>query len=196
MQKLACVVACVERKSLSDLVATLTGGWLRYLLTDLATVQRGALVVEDRWSAVFKLNRVRPSVVAEGLAEAQVRFPNVPIVFCETRPLAQEWTYRFLGAALAHHHDHDLAATVAARLPTPGPVPAPEPTTAEVRRWAVGAGLAVADRGRLRPEVWAAYRQAHRLDGTPPSATGLGPLTGDGLGCHGQSAGNGTTISP
>jgi len=26
----------------------------------------------------------------------------VPIVFCETRPLAEEWTYRFLGAALAY----------------------------------------------------------------------------------------------
>ena len=25
----------------------------------------------------------------------------VPIVFCETRTLAEEWTYRFLGAALA-----------------------------------------------------------------------------------------------
>jgi hypothetical protein len=26
-------------------------------------------------------------------------------VFCETRPLAEEWTFRFLGAALAHHLD-------------------------------------------------------------------------------------------
>jgi hypothetical protein len=27
----------------------------------------------------------------------------VPIHFGETRPLAEEWTYRFLGAALAYH---------------------------------------------------------------------------------------------
>jgi hypothetical protein len=27
----------------------------------------------------------------------------VPIHFAETRPLAEEWTYRFLGAALAYH---------------------------------------------------------------------------------------------
>jgi hypothetical protein len=40
-------------------------------------------------------------MVAEMLAGAQVRYPNVPIVFCETRALAQEWAYRFLGAALA-----------------------------------------------------------------------------------------------
>ena len=55
---------------------------------------------------MFKLERVRPSLVAEGLAEAQIRFPTVPIVFCETRLLAQEWTYRYLGAAVTHHHDH------------------------------------------------------------------------------------------
>jgi hypothetical protein len=53
---------------------------------------RAAIVVEDRRSAVFKLDRVRPSIVADGLAEAQVRFPTIPILFCETRPLAQEWT--------------------------------------------------------------------------------------------------------
>src|SRR5690606_27267817 len=101
------VVASVERKSLADLVSTLTSGKLRYLLADLAALPRAALVVEDRWSAVFKLDRVRPAVVAEGLAEAQVRFPTVPIVFCETRQLAQEWAYRFLGAAVALHHEGD-----------------------------------------------------------------------------------------
>ena len=80
-------------------------GKLRYLLAALATVPNAAVVVEDRYSAVFKLDRVRPAVIAEGLGEAAARFPSVPIVFAETRPLAQEWTYRFLGAALAHHDD-------------------------------------------------------------------------------------------
>ncbi|MBA2574501.1 MAG: hypothetical protein H0V02_06895 [Nocardioidaceae bacterium] len=53
----------------------------------------------QRYSAVFKLERVRLAVVADGLAEVQVRWPNVPIVLCETRALAEEWTFRFLGAA-------------------------------------------------------------------------------------------------
>ncbi|MBK9180729.1 MAG: Lsr2 family protein [Acidimicrobiales bacterium] len=154
------VVATVERKSLADLVASLTSGKARYLLADLATVPRAAVVVEDRWSAVFKLERVRPAVVAEALAEAQVRFPSVPIVFCETRPLAQEWAYRFLGAALAHHLDHEGAAAREADLPPAGPVAPPEPTTADVRRWARERGIEVPDRGRLRPEVWAAFRAA------------------------------------
>jgi len=103
------VIAAVERKSLADLVATMTAGKMRYLLAELATLPAAAVVVEDRYSAVFKLDRVRPATIAEGLGEAAARFPSVPIVFAETRPLAQEWTYRFLGAALAHY-DADAAA--------------------------------------------------------------------------------------
>ena len=102
------IVAAVERKTLADLVSTLTTGKLRYLLAELATVPHAAIVVEDRYSSVFKLERVRPAIVAQGIAEAQARFPNVPIVFAETRALAQEWTYRFLGAALVEHRDDQL----------------------------------------------------------------------------------------
>jgi ERCC4 domain len=152
------VAAAVERKSLADLVATMTAGKLRYVLAELATLPVAAVVVEDRYSSVFKLDRVRPAVIAEGLGEAAARFPSVPIVFAETRPLAQEWTYRFLGAALAHHHDDEIATDLAAELPPAGPVPPPEPTTAEVRAWARQAGLDIADRGRLHPDVWEAYR--------------------------------------
>ena len=61
---------------------------------------RAALVVEDRYSSVFKLDHVRPALVAEMLAECQVRWPSVPILLLENRTLAQEWTYRFLGAAV------------------------------------------------------------------------------------------------
>jgi ERCC4-type nuclease len=96
------VIAAVERKSLIDFVSTLTSGKLSYLLAALSTLPHAALVVEDRYSAIFKLDRVRPLVIAEGIAEAHIRFPNVPIIFAETRPLAQEWTYRFFGAALTH----------------------------------------------------------------------------------------------
>jgi ERCC4 domain len=155
------VVASVERKSLADLVATLTMGRLRYLMADLAAMPRAAVVVEDRYSAVFRLDRVTPGVVADGLAEAQVRFPCVPIVFCETRPLAEEWTYRFLGAALDELGTYPQADVLASRLRPAGPVPAAEPTAAVVRAWAASAGLQVPERGRLRPDVWEAYRGAH-----------------------------------
>lgn len=95
------VVAVVERKSLADLVARLVDGGLSYAMAELATVERAALVVEDRYSQVFKLPRVKPGWVADLLATVQVRYPGVPVVFCETRALAEEWTYRYLGAALA-----------------------------------------------------------------------------------------------
>ena len=55
------IIAAVERKSLPDLGSTLTTGKLRYGLADLAAVPRAALVVEDRWSSAFKLDRVRPA---------------------------------------------------------------------------------------------------------------------------------------
>jgi hypothetical protein len=96
------IVAVVERKSLADLAKRLVDGSFAYAMAELATVDRAAVVVEDRWPDVFRLEHVAPGFVAELLATVQVRYPNVPIVFCETRPLAEEWTYRFLGAARAY----------------------------------------------------------------------------------------------
>ena len=96
------LVASVERKTLVDLAGRLVDGSLAYALADLSAVPRAAVVVEDRYSKLFKLTHVAPSFVAELLAAVQVRYPSVPIVFCETRPLAEEWTFRFLGAALAY----------------------------------------------------------------------------------------------
>jgi len=96
------VVAVVERKKLAELAGNVVDGSLLITLGELATARRAAVVVEDRWADVFRLTYVAPAMVAEMLAAAQVRYPNVPIVFCENRQLAQEWTYRFLGAAAAY----------------------------------------------------------------------------------------------
>ncbi|MCC5953167.1 MAG: Lsr2 family protein [Acidimicrobiia bacterium] len=155
------IVAVVERKSMADLVSTMTTGKLRYLLAALAELPRAALVVEDRYSAVFKVTHTRPAVVAEGLAEAQVRFPTVPIIFCETRPLAQEWTYRFLGAAVAHHLDHTAVDQLAHSLPAAGPLPPAPPTPAAVRAWAVANGYEISPKGRIPRSIAAAYEAAH-----------------------------------
>ena len=148
------LVAAVERKSLADLVGSLTGGKLKYQLGDLASLPHAAVVVEDRYSQVFKLERVRPSVVANGLAELQVHFPTVSIVFCETRRLAEEWTYRFLGAALAA--EVDRADTDQRIAPTPVGV-----SNAEIRAWARQRGLGVSARGRIAGAVVEAYRAAN-----------------------------------
>lgn len=99
------IVGVVERKKLTELATNVVDGSLIVMLGELATAQRAAIVIEDRWADVFRLEHVAPAMVAEMLASAQIRYPNVPIVFCETRPLAQEWTYRFLGAAAAYHDE-------------------------------------------------------------------------------------------
>ncbi|HEU4540995.1 MAG TPA: histone-like nucleoid-structuring protein Lsr2 [Jiangellaceae bacterium] len=148
------LVAAVERKSLADLVGSLTGGKLKYQLGDLAALPHAAVVVEDRYSQVYKLEWIRPSVVANGLAELQVHFPTVPIVFCETRQLAEEWTYRFLGAALAA--EVDRADTDDRITPTPVRV-----SNTEIRAWARQRGLDVSQRGRIANAVIDAYRAAN-----------------------------------
>ncbi len=100
-------VAVVERKGLHDLVRRLIDGQLTYALADMATVPRAAVVVEDRYSNLFKLEHAKPGFVLEMLAALTVRYPTVPIHFAETRPLAEDWTYRFLGAALAYAQARD-----------------------------------------------------------------------------------------
>jgi hypothetical protein len=94
------VVAAVERKSLPDLASSLIDGSLAFTLAELAELPHAALVVEDRFSRIFKAGFVQAGWVPELLAAIQVRYQSVPIVFCETRPLAEEWTFRFLGASL------------------------------------------------------------------------------------------------
>lgn len=97
------LIATVERKTLADLASSLSSGRMSYRLGALADVPRAAVVVEDRYSSVFKLEHVRPALIADMIGECQVRWPSVPIVFAENRALAQEWTYRFLAASLQEH---------------------------------------------------------------------------------------------
>ncbi len=168
------LIAVVERKSLVDLVASLISGRLRFALGQLATLPRAAVVVEDRYSQVFTLDRVRPAMVADGLAELQVRWPAIPIVFAETRKLAEEWTYRYLAAA------HTWAETELPAIARIGggedgaadAPPQPAPSTAEVRAWARANKLTVTERGRLRPEIHAAWHTAHET-GEPGEPDGI-----------------------
>jgi hypothetical protein len=104
--------------------------------------------------------------MADGLAELQIRYPAIPIVFCETRKLAEEWTYRYLAAASTRAETEPAAVQ---RIGQPAQVP-PEPSAtddlaapsvAEIRAWARVRGITVSDRGRLRPEIRKAWHDAH-----------------------------------
>ena len=104
------LVAAVERKSLQDLASALVDGGLNFLLAELAALPYAAVAVEDRFSKLLKLEHVQAGFVAELLAAVQVRYA-VPILFLESRPLTEDWTFRFLGAALAQAHADRSAAT-------------------------------------------------------------------------------------
>lgn len=95
------VVAAVERKTLENLQADLVSGKIGFVMAELSVLPAAAVVVEDRYTSLFKAEHVQPGWLPELVARLQVRYPGVPIVFCDNRKFAEEWTYRFLGAALA-----------------------------------------------------------------------------------------------
>lgn len=94
-------LAAVERKSLADLAGALNNGTLVFELARLTELPRAAVVVEDRYGNLLKHAYSPAGFLPDILARVQVRYPEIPIVFLETRPLAEEWTFRYLGAALA-----------------------------------------------------------------------------------------------
>lgn len=173
------IVGVVERKSLEDLVSSILSGKMRYLLGDLATVPRAAVVVEERYSKLFDLTYVRPAAVLDALAELQVRWPEVPVTFSQSRKLAEEWTYRYLGAVRAWA-ETERVITGAVRyggtrppsLPPglAGTAEAGGPSPSEIRVWAREQGLAISDRGRIPAQVLRAWEQAHGGGAPDPGA--------------------------
>jgi ERCC4 domain len=97
------LVAAVERKTYEDLVKSLIDGTLGFQLAELSTLPAAAVVVEERYAALAAAPRVTPGWPCELVAQLQVRYPSVPIVFADSRKLAEDWTLRFLAAATAHH---------------------------------------------------------------------------------------------
>ena len=155
------IVASVERKTLPDLLGSMLSGRLGYTMADLASLPRAAVAVEERYSRLFTQERVRGPVAADALAEVQVRWPGVPIVFCESRRLAEDWTHRFLMAAHREFGGLELTGERVTALTAAPPLQHPPPTTRQIREWALNTGLPVAARGGLRAEVVDAYRAAH-----------------------------------
>jgi ERCC4 domain len=99
------LLAAVERKSLENHAATLSDGTLAFQLQRLTELPLAAVVVEARYSALFKLEHVNGSWLADQLARLEVRYPEVHLVFADSRRFAEEWAYRFLATALADASD-------------------------------------------------------------------------------------------
>ena len=103
-------IAVVERKSLENFTTSLSDGTLAFQMQRLGEVARAAVVVEGRYSALFSLEHVPAAFIADGLARLQVRYPEIPVVFADSRKFAEEWTYRFLAAALSDTESGDPVA--------------------------------------------------------------------------------------
>ncbi len=159
------LLAVVERKSLEDLARSLVDGRLPGQLAELATMPGAAVVVEERYSRLFTLPYVQPGFLADLLARVQVRWPNVPVFFAETRPLAEEWTFRFLGAALSESVAGQRVEQRLADLAEAGELAPAAPTPAQIRLWAVTHGIDVSAKGRIPAPVLAAYTAAHAPTG-------------------------------
>jgi ERCC4 domain len=95
------ILAAVERKKFDNFVSGLVDGSLLFQLSELSELPRAAVVVEGRYEDLLKLKHTQPGWVMDLVARVQVRHPAVPLVFAGSRKHAEEYTYRFLGAARA-----------------------------------------------------------------------------------------------
>jgi ERCC4 domain len=89
----------VERKSLEDFVTSLVDGSLMFTMAEISSLPFAAIAVEGSYSKVLRHDFSRNAFAADLVLRLQVRYPQVPIVFLETKKLAEDWTFRFLRAA-------------------------------------------------------------------------------------------------
>ena len=95
----------MERKSLADLVTSLTTGKLKFQLTQLAAIPRAAVVVRGLLAGLQSSTTSDPASWQMASPNARSGSRECRSSSARPRKLAQEWTYRFLAAAPASAHD-------------------------------------------------------------------------------------------
>lgn len=111
------LVAVVERKKLSEFAGAAVQGGLQLQLAELATMPRAVVVIEGRLSQLLKDDlRTRPGWLLNLVAALQASYPNVPLLFAETGPLAADLAYRWLSASLRLARAHGRGVTTAEAL--------------------------------------------------------------------------------
>jgi len=70
------VVAAVERKTLENLAGTLSDGTLAFQMQRLSELPLAAIVIEARYSALFKREHVDGAWLADQLARLHIRYPT------------------------------------------------------------------------------------------------------------------------
>jgi ERCC4 domain len=97
------LLAVVERKTLENLASSLSDGTLAFQLGRLAELRLAAVGVEGRYASLLANRHAPPGWLADQLVRLQARYPQVPVVFLDSRRHAEDWTQRFLATALADH---------------------------------------------------------------------------------------------
>jgi len=95
------LVAVVERKRLEEFAGAAVQGRLQLQLAELATMPRAAVVIEGRLSQLLKGDlKARPGWLLNLVAALQAAYPNVPLLFAESGPLAAGLAYRRVDAPM------------------------------------------------------------------------------------------------
>lgn len=92
-------LAVVERKTLENFVASLSDGTMSFQMQRLGEMPLAAVVVEGRYSELFRLQHVDSGWIADVLSRLNARYPEIQVTFADSRKFAEEWTYRFLASA-------------------------------------------------------------------------------------------------
>ncbi len=192
------LVAVVERKRLEEFAGAAVQGRLQLQLAELATMPRAAVVIEGRLSQLLKGDlKARPGWLLNLVAALQAAYPNVPLLFAESGPLAAGLAYRWLSAASrlarAEAAGEGVAEVLSAALGVepPAGTPANAPLFAEAPVVQVlREGTASGREGRLRDALERAragetltiraHAERHGVDPTTGSLD-LNGLVRDGL---------------
>jgi ERCC4-type nuclease len=93
--------AAVERKGAADFVHSISTGQLAYVMDDLATLRRSAVVVESAFTTLPDNRWCSGDHLVDVVVTLSIRYPHVQIVFAGSRSGGELWTARWLAAATA-----------------------------------------------------------------------------------------------
>jgi len=96
------IIALVERKTLDNLLADFgTMPVLHQKLAELATYKNNAMVLEAPYADFLnpaKVHHYTPSFCAKAIGELHALHPNLQIIYCANRKVANEWTRHYFTA--------------------------------------------------------------------------------------------------
>ena len=96
------IIALVERKTLDNLLADF--GMMPVLhqkLAELASYQNNAMVIEAPYVDFLNSTKVHPYTAgfgAKAIGELHALHPNLRIIYCANRKVANEWTRHYFAA--------------------------------------------------------------------------------------------------